>query len=226
VLHNTTSANGAAAYTGALVAAAFDQCSSAKATEYTTRNHPLPLTAQQFIESKVLMAIFASLFILIPLCYIPAAFVAFVVRERTSKSKHLQMVSSVSPPVYWLATYLWDMLLYSLLATLALFSFLIYGDDSSPVFVSTSEETFTLFLLLLCYGMAGIPLAYLCSLPFTQHSTAQIFVMSVNFVTGFVTVLTYYILINITATKEVGYYLVNYFRVFPAYNVSPTVNCC
>ena len=164
--------------------------------------------------------IFACLFILLTLCYIPAAFVAFIVRERTSKSKHLQMVSSVPPHVYWIATYLWDMFLYSLLATFLLFSFLIYGNDASSVFVSTAEETLALYLLLLFYGMSSIPLAYIYSFAFSHHSTAQIFVMTVNFITGFVTVLTYYILINIPATKAIGYSLVKYFRFFPAYNVS------
>ena len=37
-----------------------------------------------------------------------AAFVVFLVRERTTKAKHVQMVSGVSVQAFWAATYLWD----------------------------------------------------------------------------------------------------------------------
>src|SRR3546814_20905343 len=99
--------------------AAYRNCFGTSAT-FTARNHPLPLTAQQTIEVQTVLAVFASLFILIPLCYIPAAFCIFIVRERANKSKHLQMVSGVSMVAYWVSTFLWDMGLYAILTGLAM----------------------------------------------------------------------------------------------------------
>ena len=40
---------------------------------------------------------------------IPASFLIYLIRERATQAKHLQFVSGVSPLVYWLANYLWDM---------------------------------------------------------------------------------------------------------------------
>eukprot|EP00959_Pyramimonas_sp_CCMP1952_P304692 6376540-Pyramimonas_sp.AAC.1 len=37
-----------------------------------------------------------------------AAFVVFLVCERTTKAKHVQMVSGVSALAFWVATYMWD----------------------------------------------------------------------------------------------------------------------
>lgn len=61
------------------------------------RNHPLPATRKQSLELRTILSVFASIFILIPLCYIPSAFIVFIVRERTCKALHLQYVSSGEP---------------------------------------------------------------------------------------------------------------------------------
>lgn len=219
VLHNSSSQHGIAVFTGELVAAAFRHCSPHDNARYVTRNHPLPLTAIQSLEIRVILAIFASLFILIPLCYIPAAFVTFIVRERASKSKHLQIVSSVSPYLYWMATYFWDMCQFSVLVLLIMGTFYAYGEQASQVFVGTSESALSVFLLLWLYGASSIPLSYIYSFAFENHSTAQISIITVNFITGFVCVLGYYILVSVPETQAIGEQMVNFFRLFPPYNV-------
>lgn len=78
---------------------AFESISNAP--RYLIKNHPLPLTKRQNLEIRVILALFASLFLLVPLCYIPSVFCAFIVQERYSKCKHLQVVSGVSPHLYW-----------------------------------------------------------------------------------------------------------------------------
>jgi hypothetical protein len=45
------------------------------------------------------LSLFTALFLLIPLCYIPAAFAIFTVRERAVKAKHLHFVSGVNRQV-------------------------------------------------------------------------------------------------------------------------------
>jgi ATP-binding cassette subfamily A (ABC1) protein 3 len=51
-------------------------------------------------------------FLLLAVPYVPASFAAFVVRERQVKAKHQQLVSGVSIPAYWLATFVWDNITY------------------------------------------------------------------------------------------------------------------
>ena len=90
----------------------------------------------------------------IPYCYIPGAFVVFLVRERISKAKHLQLVSGVSVLSYWLATYLYDAFLYFGLTLLVMAIFLIYGQESAQVFVGDAESALCTALLTLGYGLS------------------------------------------------------------------------
>jgi len=190
LLHNTSSSHAERIFNGELVAAAFRVCSPHAATpgattpKYLVKNHPLPITAKQALEIKVILSIFASLFILVPLCYIPASFVSFVVKERTSKSKHLQLVSGVSPFLYWISTYIWDFSLYTVLTALMMAAFFVYGRQSAQVFISTNDASTCVFLLVWLYGASSIPLSYIYSFAFENHSTAQISIMAINFVTG------------------------------------------
>jgi hypothetical protein len=124
-MHNSTSPHAAAALRGELVSTAFASCLQNPGYDYNIRNHPMPPTARQSLTYRIILAIFTSIFILIPLCYIPSAFVVFIVKERVCKSKHLQLVSSVSPYLYWLSVYLWDMSQYTILTLLTMCFFYI-----------------------------------------------------------------------------------------------------
>ena len=196
VMHNSTSGHGIAAFRGEVISAAWQKCydelnitaSQRKLlpnVAYVAENHPLPLTARQSLQNRVLLSLLASLFILVPLCYIPASFITFVVRERMSKAKHLQIVSSVSPYLYWTTTYLWDMGLFLILVLLIIGAFFIYGKKAAEIFISVDEAAGAVFLLLFTYGLSVLPLCYLYSMCFENHSTAQISIMAINFASGF-----------------------------------------
>ena len=181
--------------------------------------HPLPLTAQQSIEIQTILSLFASLFLLVPLCYVPANAAIFVVRERVCKAKHLQLVSGVEPAAYWVATYLWDALLFLLIAAGCVFVIFLYGEDSARVFWEFNDARSAVFLAIYSYGLGCVPLNYLYSRLFNNHSTAQISIMAINFVTGFVAVLAIRILVSLEDTRELGEQLVHIFRAFPPFNV-------
>ena len=230
VLHNSTSPHGIAAFRGEVVSAAWQNCYDSlnvsqsqrilqPKVNYLARNHPLPLTNMQSLENRVILSLLASLFILVPLCYIPASFITFVVRERMSKAKHLQLVSSVSPYLYWITTYVWDMGLFLILILLIIAAFYVYGKAAAEIFISVTEATFAVFLLLLTYGMSILPLCYLYSMNFENHSTAQISIMALNFATGFVAVLAYFVMNSVPLTMYAASILVHFFRFFPTYNI-------
>ena len=84
-----------------------------------------------------MLSFLAGLFVLIPFCYIPASVAAFVVKERTCKAKHLQLVSGTNAAVYWLAHYTWDMALYTLLSAACMLVFYLYNE---PAFVGNGEQ--------------------------------------------------------------------------------------
>lgn len=210
-------------------------------------NHPLPLTVRQSLELKVMLSVLAGLFILIvsswchsflpsqdschlalteifhyrviqPFCYIPATFIVFLVRERVSKSKHLQLVSGVSLSAYWIATYLWDLSLYLCLTFCIMIVFLLYGEDAA-VFVGDKQAFLATFALTFGYGVSALPFAYLLSRMFHNSSTAQISVAGIGWLTGFVTVIGYVTMDSMEKTQKYAQAMEPWFRLFPAYNV-------
>lgn len=44
--------------------------------------------------------------------FVPASFVLFLIDERTCDAKHLQFVSGIKPVVYYVANFLWDMVIF------------------------------------------------------------------------------------------------------------------
>jgi hypothetical protein len=80
----------------------------------TSRYQTLPATERQTAINAGLSTIFPIMMILLGFPFIPSAFVMFVVREKENKSKHIQLVSGVSPIAFWLSTWMWDALSYML----------------------------------------------------------------------------------------------------------------
>jgi hypothetical protein len=119
----------------------------------------------------------ASLFLLIPYCYIPGAFIVFTVQEKSCKSKHLQLVSGVDVRSYWISNYAFDASVFLLLTLLVMAVFMFYGSDSAEVFVGDLESFFCTMALTFGYGLSILPFAYLCSRRFNNHSSAQIAVI-------------------------------------------------
>jgi len=182
--------------------------------QYTVRNHPLPLTTQTVLQIRAILAIFAALFVLIPFCYLPASFVIFVVKERSSKAKHLQLVSGVSPTAYWTSTFAFDAINYALVCVAVIVVFLAYQNES---FTGDSATTFATFLLFLLYGLAVVPLAYCLSFMFTNHTAAQVGISALLFVLGFVLTIGSFILSNIDDTKDTNEALKPFYRLSPPY---------
>lgn len=122
-------------------------------------NHPLPLSTQQTIEVKVLLSVLAGMFVLIPFCYVPGAFVVVLVKELTVKSKFLQVASGAKESAFWVSGYLWDVTLYSVLVTLVMCVML--GYRSAEVFVGNASSFFCTATLFWGYGLSIMPFSYL-----------------------------------------------------------------
>jgi len=125
----------------------------------STVNHPLPLTTQQTIEVKVILSVLAGMFVLIPFCYVPGAFVVVLVKETIVKSKFLQLASGAKESAYWVSSYLWDMTLYSVLVVLVML--VMVGYKSADVFVGDASSFFCTMALFWAYGLSIMPFSYL-----------------------------------------------------------------
>jgi ABC-type multidrug transport system ATPase subunit len=219
IIHNSSSPHAIAAFNQAYSEYLYGTCKANTGARLISVNEPLPLTTQQSIEVKTILSILATLFLLIPYCYIPGAFIVFIVKERISKSKHLQLVSGVNMTSYWVATYLWDLTLFFILTVAVMVVFLIYGTESAQVFVGDAETFFASMALTFGYGLSILPFAYLFARNFDNPSSAQISVIGVIFITGFVAINAYFIMSTIDTTEDIADSLQPLFRCWPAYNV-------
>lgn len=83
--------------------------------------------------------------------------------------------------VYWLSTFVWDLVWYCAFTLLVVLLYLAFqdpfftGHDILPVFV----------LLLLCYGLAVAPWMYALSFIFSSPATAYVLLFCLNFFAGF-----------------------------------------
>ena len=249
VLHNSSSPHAVSAFNQAYHNFAFKKCTGSPQSRLVSVNEPLPLTNQQSVETQTILSILAAFFILIPvsarkliflvpcfqscsvltyvrfphpkLCYVPGAFVTFLVNDRISKSKHIQLTSGVFVTSYWTANYLYDVTLFFILSFLVMMVLLFYlfGDASSVVFVGDVESFFCTMSLLLGYGLSILPFSYVVSRRFDNPSSAQIAVIGVVFITGFVAVNAYFIMDSLEKTQDIAQGLRPLFRTWPAYNL-------
>ncbi|KAM3619144.1 uncharacterized protein V6R79_003683 [Siganus canaliculatus] len=149
----------------------------------TAYNHPLNLTKEQLTEMAMVTTsvdVLVSICVIFAMSFVPASFVLFLIEERVSKAKHLQFVSGVKPILYWLANFTWDMLNYTVPATMVVLIFIGFQQQS---YVSETNLP-ALVLLLLLYGWSITPLMYPASFLFSVPSTAYVVLTSINLFIG------------------------------------------
>ncbi|XP_071759857.2 retinal-specific phospholipid-transporting ATPase ABCA4 isoform X1 [Centroberyx gerrardi] len=158
---------------------------AAKPVEYgiTAINHPLNLTKEQLSEVTVLTTsvdAVVAICVIFAMSFIPASFVLYLIQERVTKAKHLQFVSGVSPLVYWVANFFWDLINYSLSTAMVVGIFMAFDKKcyTSPTNLPA------LIALLLLYGWSVTPMMYPMSYIFNIPSTAYVSLSCINLFIG------------------------------------------
>eukprot|EP00066_Takifugu_rubripes_P008866 XP_003975387.1 PREDICTED: retinal-specific ATP-binding cassette transporter [Takifugu rubripes] len=157
----------------------------AKAVQFgiTAVNHPLNLTKEQLSEVTVLTTsvdAVVAICVIFAMSFIPASFVLYLIQERVTTAKHLQFVSGVSPLVYWVANFFWDLMSYSLSAAMVVGIFVAFD---KKCYTSASNLP-ALVALLLLYGWSVTPLMYPMSYLFNIPSTAYVSLSCINLFIG------------------------------------------
>ncbi|XP_052522361.1 retinal-specific phospholipid-transporting ATPase ABCA4 isoform X3 [Tympanuchus pallidicinctus] len=149
----------------------------------TVVNHPLNLTKEQLSEVTVLTTsvdAVVAICVIFAMSFIPASFVLYLIQERVTKAKHLQFVSGVSPAIYWLTNFMWDIVNYAVSAGLVVVIFIGFKKKAY-----TSRTNLPVFVaLLLLYGWAVIPMMYPASSFFSVPSTAYVALSCINLFVG------------------------------------------
>lgn len=117
--------------------------------------------------------------------FIPAYFVTFLVKERELGVKHQQLISGVSLPAFWIATFVWDMITYIIPCIVGILLMYIFN------FKAFKEHMAAVIVLFIMYGITIAPSTYFVSYFFKNHSAAQNTVLFVNIINMLFIVLTF-----------------------------------
>ncbi|XP_065175068.1 phospholipid-transporting ATPase ABCA3-like [Sycon ciliatum] len=155
-------------------------------------NHPLPRTAKEEVDQLRLdgSGFALSFDVLFGMAFLASSFVRLVVAERENKAKHVQFVSGVHPVSYWLSAIAWDLINYMAPVIMIL---VLFGAFQTPAYTKDGNIGLV-FLSLLLYGWAIIPLMYLVSFAFSKPASAFILLTLFNIVTGEVAIIVIFIL--------------------------------
>lgn len=218
ILYNTSSPHAVPVFLN-FISSAIKQTLSGQGSSISASNHPMPLARTEALDQVVsaIVNLMSTFVIIIAFSWIPAAIVAYVVREREThhNCKHQQLISGVGLVAYWSANFLWDMCMY--VAPLGLSILFIYTFNID-VFIKNGA-LWASFVTFLGYGLAIAPFSYLLSFLFSKHTTAQIICLVINFVTGLMLMITSYILSMIDSTKDVNSSLMWVYRLFPGFGL-------
>ena len=139
---------------------------------YTSKIHPLPLTAPEKRKQESMSLSIITYFILFGIAFCPASYIGFVVKEKEVKSKYQQLVSGVSIPAYWLSTWIWDFGCYQI--TMWLMIIIICADHTKTKLLSGRDALGPLIGLFILFGMSSTSFSYVMSFLYKQAASGQV----------------------------------------------------
>ncbi|CAH1395854.1 unnamed protein product [Nezara viridula] len=181
-----------------------------------TINHPMNFTGKQ-LEIELIrqggVSLLHAISVIFALSFVPASFVLYLIEERVSHSKHLQLVSGVNKLIYWVQAFSWDLMAYLMSSFLCILIFLAFNEQA---YVSSTNFP-GLLLLFLLYGWSCIPLMYPLSFVFSIPSSAFVSLSCANMFIGIITTVTTFVLaaFDDQELKEIDNIIKEVFLIFP-----------
>ncbi|CAG0900594.1 unnamed protein product, partial [Darwinula stevensoni] len=159
-------------------------------------NHPLPLSEDEELEElretggASAVGFQVGFNLAFGMSFLVSGMVIFLVRERMTKSKHLQYASGLRFWLYWASAFIWDFAVFMVTVAGIYLVFVLFKEDG----FTKSEEQVRILLLFAAYGFAVIPMTYLTSFLFTIPSTGYTRMSMFNIFTGVAALLTVVVL--------------------------------
>uniref|UniRef100_A0A182PES6 ABC transporter domain-containing protein n=1 Tax=Anopheles epiroticus TaxID=199890 RepID=A0A182PES6_9DIPT len=114
------------------------------------------------------------------MAFVAALFILFYIKERTTRAKLLQFVSGVNVTLFWAISFLWDYLVFVLSALCYIVTLAIIQQDGWSSF----DQLGRVFLVLLFYAFASLPVTYLFAYLFHVPATGFVKMMLLNVLSG------------------------------------------
>lgn len=143
----------------------------------TVTNHPLPKKITNNPQQSLVKGLALFDYVSILMAFTVASFIIFPIRERAVGAKHLQVVSGVGPCAFWMSTFVWDLINYTILALEVFILLAAFGA------VADGQLGFV-FLIFMLYGFSVLPFIYLWQYLFTVPATAVVIVFMALYLPG------------------------------------------
>ncbi len=157
-----------------------------------------------------------ALLMLSAMAFVPAGMSAYLVEERSKQEKRVQLTAGVAVHTYWLCAFLWDMFIILILMAMSIGIIVAFSVPS----YTDNENLPAVTLLLLTYLTCSAALTYIMEKMFNEPSVAQLVILSVNFLSGLICLLTTLLLESLydnQFAQDLNYYLRRAFLVLPPY---------
>ena len=128
---------------------------------FTTTTSPYPVLFVLQQRGDATVAFDFAYMVTIAIALIPCVMIAFILKEREESLKHMQLISGMNLPAYWISNLAADMIKVYIPMILIILTYLVFSIKLPGVWV--------LFLL---YPLAIVPFTYLTSFLFSTDSKA------------------------------------------------------
>ena len=172
-------------------------------------NSPFHLTYEEKRNKKSRNGFVLVFFISISLSLIPSNFVIPLIKEKRTKSKHLQLLSGLSLYIYWLNNYIFEILKYFFISLISLITL--------KYFNFYEKYIITLYVL---YGPALISFTYCISYFINYEGVAQTIVLLINLFFGALGSSAILILRTNKDLKNIAIFVSYIFRLVPTFCIS------
>jgi ATP-binding cassette subfamily A (ABC1) protein 3 len=147
-------------------------------------NHPLPKKLNDNSRTIFFSAngrgFVIAISILFGMAFMATSFIIFLIKERSVGAKHLQVVSGVGPFAFWMSTFVWDIINYTIPVIIILIVFAAFQTDAYV----NDHRLGLVFLVFMLYGWSVLPFVYMLHYLFMIPSTGMVVVSMINLLSG------------------------------------------
>nr|XP_045726662.1 phospholipid-transporting ATPase ABCA3-like [Mirounga angustirostris] len=189
----------------------------------TVFNKPQPHSKYKKQSGTLSDGFQVALYIHFGMALLISGFCLLTVTERVTKAKHIQFLSGVYVPVYWLSALLWDFIIFFITCCLLLVTFKFCRLD---IYITDYHFLDTMLIFVL-YGWSAIPLMYLLSFLFTRSTSAYIKLVLFNYLSGIFSLLidaTLQFEVQHKMSKSTRAFILNSLLFFPNYNFAKCIS--
>uniref|UniRef100_A0A1B0G2X8 ABC transporter domain-containing protein n=1 Tax=Glossina morsitans morsitans TaxID=37546 RepID=A0A1B0G2X8_GLOMM len=195
-----------------------------EAYEIEVTNAPLPYSTQTILSQLNTgnnLGTQLSTNLCFAFCFISALYILFLIKERQTRSKLLQLVGGVNVWTFWLSQMLWDLLTFTITALIVIIVISIFQEDG----YSTFSELMRYFSVFIMFGFSVLPFTYLASFLFKEPANGFAHVSTINFFAGLALFLVVLVMsFDVFDKKDIAELLAWLFRIFPHFCLAMGLN--